>query len=37
MSITSLPAKSAELGFIRLLMAEACLASTDTIFPASNK
>jgi hypothetical protein len=36
MSITSLPAKSAELDLLGF-MAEACLASTDTIFPASNK
>jgi hypothetical protein len=35
--ITSSPAKSAELGFIKLRIAEACLASTETIFPANNR
>ena len=33
----SSPAKSLELGLIKLLIAEACLASTETIFPANNK
>ncbi|MNY33199.1 hypothetical protein D3C86_1674630 [compost metagenome] len=35
--IISSPAKSFEFGLIKLLMAEACLASTETIFPANNK
>ena len=35
--IISSPAKSAEFGLIKLRIAEACLASTDTIFPANSK
>ena len=33
----SSPAKSLELGLIKLLIADACLASTETIVPANNK
>ena len=33
----SSPAKSLEFGLIKLLIAEACLASTETIFPANNR
>ncbi|MNG22147.1 hypothetical protein D3C84_1066030 [compost metagenome] len=33
----SSPAKSFEFGLIKLLIADACLASTETIFPANNR
>ena len=33
----SSPAKSFEFGLIKLRIAAACLASTETIFPANNK
>ena len=36
-STTSSPAKSLEFGFIKLLIADACLASTETILPARSK
>jgi hypothetical protein len=34
---TSSPAKSADPGLIRLLIADACLASIDTILPARTR
>ena len=36
-STTSSPAKSLEFGLIKLLIAEACRASTETILPANNR